>query len=89
LAEEHEEPAHLDPAFDVAVAMLAVLSRRFGRTFAEEVRDEIQRHGEALARSDDPDTRADAAGTLQVANSELLQGIIEASPEGDGSGDRA
>lgn len=53
-------PPTADPGLELAFAMLRVLSRRFGPTFLDEVRHEIEEKAGRMDASFDADDRAQA-----------------------------
>ena len=49
-----------DPGLELSFAMLRVLSRRYGPSFLDEVRHEIEGKADRMDASDDADDRAQA-----------------------------
>lgn len=57
---EPEYHPFVDQGAEVALAMLHVLSRRFGPDFVAEIRDDIRARADRCAESDDVRDQADA-----------------------------
>lgn len=54
------QPPTADPGLELSFAMLRVLARRFGPSFVDEVRREIDGKADRMEASDDADDRAQA-----------------------------